>query len=168
MLSAFAGLVLFSSLGIAPLFVLAISAVVFVLCSKCIDIEETYEFIDAKKNETLWTNVKVGNGLRPDLWDCFRNRFGVKRIVEIYGASEGNALFMNLLNKDETIGMTNAKVRIFKYDVAEDKLKTDENGKYIEVEEHQPGLALVKIGPNAVYNGYTDKKARQSSCYRYK
>mgnify|MGYP006059449079 FL=1 len=24
-----------------------------------------YEFIDAKKNETLWTNVKVGNGLRP-------------------------------------------------------------------------------------------------------
>ena len=24
-----------------------------------------YEFIDAKKNETLWTNVKVGYGLRP-------------------------------------------------------------------------------------------------------
>ena len=64
----------------------------------------------------------VGNGLRPDLWDCFRNRFNVERIIEIYGASEGNALFMNLLNKDETIGMTNAKVGIFKYDVAEDKL----------------------------------------------
>ena len=103
----------------------------------------------------------VGNGLRPDLWDCFRNRFNVERIVEIYGASEGNALFMNLLNKDETIGMTNAKVGIFKYDVAEDKLVKDENDKYIEVDDHQPGLLLVEIGPNAIYNGYTDKKARE-------
>ena len=103
----------------------------------------------------------VGNGLRPDLWDCFRNRFDVERIVEIYGASEGNALFMNLLNKDETIGMTNAKVGIFKYDVAEDKLVKDKNDKYIEVDDHQPGLLLVEIGPNAIYNGYTDKKASE-------
>ncbi len=103
----------------------------------------------------------VGNGLRPDLWDCFRNRFGVERIIEIYGASEGNALFMNLLNKDETIGMTNAKVGIFKYDVAEDKLVKDQNDRYIEVDEHQPGLLLVEIGPNAIYNGYTDKKASE-------
>ena len=29
----------------------------------------------------------VGNGLRPDLWDSFRNRFVDERIVEIYGAS---------------------------------------------------------------------------------
>ena len=103
----------------------------------------------------------VGNGLRPDLWDCFRNRFDVERIVEIYGASEGNALFMNLLNKDETIGMTNAKVGIFKYDVAEDKLVKDNDDKYIEVDDHQPGLLLVEIGPNAIYNGYTDKKASE-------
>ena len=40
----------------------------------------------------------VGNGLRPDLWDCFRNRFDVERIVEIYGASEGNALFLSLIH----------------------------------------------------------------------
>ena len=103
----------------------------------------------------------VGNGLRPDLWDSFRNRFSVERIIEIYGASEGNALFMNLLNKDETIGMTNARVAIFEYDVAEDKLVKNEDGKYIEVEENQPGLLLVEIGPNAIYNGYTDKKASE-------
>ena len=103
----------------------------------------------------------VGNGLRPDLWDCFRNRFKVDRICEIYGASEGNGMFMNLLNKDQTIGMTNIELALLEYDVAEDKLKTDEDGKYIEVKEHEPGLALVKIGPNAVYNGYTDKKASE-------
>ncbi len=103
----------------------------------------------------------VGNGLRPDLWDCFRNRFNVERIVEIYGASEGNALFMNLLNKDETIGMTNARVALFEYDVAEDKLVRDTESKFIEVDEGQPGLLLVEIGPDAIYNGYTDKKASE-------
>ena len=103
----------------------------------------------------------VGNGLRPDLWDCFRNRFNVERIVEIYGASEGNALFMNLLNKDETIGMTNARVALFEYDVAEDKLVKDTESKFIEVGEGQPGLLLVEIGPDAIYNGYTDKKASE-------
>ena len=103
----------------------------------------------------------VGNGLRPDLWDCFRGRFSVDRICEIYGASEGNGMFMNLLNKDQTIGMTNVDLALLKYDVAEDKLETDDEDNYIEVAEHEPGLALVKIGPNAVYNGYTDKAASE-------
>ena len=114
---------------------------------------------EEEKNNPI--SKMVGNGLRPDLWHCFRNRFKVERICEIYGASEGNGMFMNLLNKDQTIGMTNVDLALLEYDVAEDKLKVDENGKYIEVHEHQPGLALVKIGPNAVYNGYTDKKASE-------
>jgi len=114
---------------------------------------------DEEKNNPI--SKMVGNGLRPDLWDSFRNRFNVERIVEIYGASEGNALFMNLLNKDETIGMTNARVGIFEYDVAEDKLVKDVNGNFVEVKEHQPGLLLVEIGPNAIYNGYTDKRASE-------
>ena len=118
------------------------------------------EPIEEEKNNPI--SKMVGNGLRPDLWDCFRNRFGVERIIEIYGASEGNALFMNLLNKDQTIGMTNAKVGIFEYDVAEDKLVKNTEGRYLEVAEHQPGLLLVEIGPNAVYNGYTDKKASEA------
>ena len=118
------------------------------------------EPIEEEKNNPI--SKMVGNGLRPDLWDCFRNRFDVERIIEIYGASEGNALFMNLLNKDQTIGMTNAKVGIFEYDVAEDKLVKDTDGRYVEVDEHQPGLLLVEIGPNAVYNGYTDKKASEA------
>ena len=33
-----------------------------------------YEFIDAKKNETLWTNVKVGNGLRPQQVNEYRKK----------------------------------------------------------------------------------------------
>ena len=108
----------------------------------------------------------VGNGLRPDLWDTFRNRFNVDRICEIYGASEANGMFMNLLNKDQTIGMTNTDIKLFAYDVAEDKLKVDENGNYIEIKDHSPGLALMKIGPNAIYNGYTDAQASEKKIIR--
>jgi len=108
----------------------------------------------------------VGNGLRPDLWDTFRNRFDVERICEIYGASEANGMFMNLLNKDETIGMTNTEIKLFAYDVADDKLKVNEKGKYIEIKDHSPGLALMKIGPNAIYNGYTDAQASEKKIIR--
>ncbi len=42
----------------------------------------------------------MGNGLRPDVWDGFKQRFDIKRICEIYGASESNTAFLNLLNKN--------------------------------------------------------------------
>jgi len=32
-----------------------------------------------------------GNGLRPQIWNEFKERFGIKRIGEFYGATEGNA-----------------------------------------------------------------------------
>jgi len=91
----------------------------------------------------------VGNGLRPDLWDCFRDRFGVERICEIYGASEGACMFMNGLNKDKTIGMTNATVALLKYDVASDELIKSDNGFCIEADHETPGLLAVKISPDS-------------------
>ena len=120
--------------------------------------------VDEEKDNPI--TKMVGNGLRPDLWDCFRNRFCVDRICEIYGASEGNGFFMNLLNKDQTIGMTNNKIELLEYDIGENKLKKDIDGNFIRVKENQPGLALVKIGPNAIFNGYTDKKASDEKIFR--
>jgi acyl-CoA synthetase (AMP-forming)/AMP-acid ligase II len=34
--------------------------------------------------------LMVGNGLRTAIWEPFVKRFGVKQIVELYGATEGN------------------------------------------------------------------------------
>ena len=110
--------------------------------------------------------VMVGNGLRPDVWDTFKDRFGVNRIVEIYGASEGNALFMNLLNKDKTIGMTNADVTLIEYDVAEDEILKNDNGFCRKIINHDPGLLIIRIGPNAVFNGYTDAQATEKKILR--
>ena len=62
-LSAFIGLVLVSSLGLAPIFLLAITAVVFVLCTRCIDIEEAYEFIDGKILVLIFSMLAIGRSL---------------------------------------------------------------------------------------------------------
>ncbi len=35
--------------------------------------------------------VMFGNGLRPQIWREFKERFGIKLIGEFYGATEGNA-----------------------------------------------------------------------------
>jgi len=35
--------------------------------------------------------VMFGNGLRPQIWNEFKERFGIERIGEFYGATEGNA-----------------------------------------------------------------------------
>ncbi|MGV7637360.1 AMP-binding protein, partial [Mycobacterium kansasii] len=32
----------------------------------------------------------VGNGMRPEIWRAFQDRFNIRRIVEFYGASELN------------------------------------------------------------------------------
>lgn len=47
----------------------------------------------------------VGNGLRPDIWLAFKQRFDIERIGEFYGASEGNGGFANVFNKDCTVGL---------------------------------------------------------------
>ncbi len=46
----------------------------------------------------------IGNGLRPDIWEPFRDRFRIPRIVEFYGATEGNVAMLNLDNKVGSVG----------------------------------------------------------------
>ena len=72
----------------------------------------------------------MGNGMRPDVWMNFKQRFGLSRIVEFYGASEGNVAFANLMNKDCTVGMTSAEVTLVKYDVLNDEIVRIERTLY--------------------------------------
>ena len=41
--------------------------------------------------------VATGNGLRGDIWDRFRDRFGVPELCEFYRSTEGIAMFDNFL-----------------------------------------------------------------------
>lgn len=108
----------------------------------------------------------MGNGLRPDLWMEFKRRFGIKRITEFYGASEGNVAFANLLNKDCTVGMTSARHALVRYDVDADEIVRDENGRCIEVEPGEAGLLLGHIDETAVFEGYTSQEATEKKIIR--
>ena len=39
--------------------------------------------------------VAFGNGLRPDVWPVFKERFGIDTICEFYGSTEGPAALWN-------------------------------------------------------------------------
>ncbi|MFT7139457.1 MAG: citronellyl-CoA synthetase [Sulfitobacter sp.] len=108
----------------------------------------------------------MGNGLRPDIWMKFKDRYKIDKIVELYGASEGNSMLLNLFNRDCTIGTTILPMPLIRYDVAADVILRDESGFCIPVEAGQPGLFIGEITENTEFVGYTDKEATQKKILR--
>ena len=108
----------------------------------------------------------LGNGLRPDVWDGFKSRFGVRRICEIYGSSEGNITFANLLNMDRTIGTTFKKVALVQYDNENDQIVRDADGRCLEVAAGEAGLLIGKITDETAFDGYTDTEASSRKVVR--
>ena len=103
----------------------------------------------------------IGNGLRPDIWLDFKKRFGIKKVFEIYGASEGNSGFVNAFNKDCTIGFGIAPHALARYDTDEDALVRGADGLCQVVNVGEPGLLLIEIAGDARFDGYTDKAASE-------
>jgi fatty-acyl-CoA synthase len=48
--------------------------------------------------------LACGNGLRPDVWNEFKQRFRIPKIIEFYAATEGNVLLFNFAGKPGAIG----------------------------------------------------------------
>ncbi|KAM3566795.1 hypothetical protein ARSEF4850_000213 [Beauveria asiatica] len=48
--------------------------------------------------------IAFGNGLRPDVWKRFQDRFGVETVAEFYGATEGMLATWNLSSNDFGVG----------------------------------------------------------------
>lgn len=108
----------------------------------------------------------MGNGLRPDIWCEFKERFGINRVAEFYGSSEGNVGFVNFLNKDCTVGATTLPVALVQYDVDRDEIQRNSKGRCIKVQEGQPGLLLGKITAVTAFEGYTSKEATEKKILR--
>jgi len=108
----------------------------------------------------------TGNGLRPDIWMEFKQRFQIPNIYEFYGASEGNTTFMNFFNRDKTIGASIIPPTLVQYDVAKDEIVRDENGFCKKVEPGEPGLLLGPITKSTEFVGYTDREATENKILR--
>lgn len=101
--------------------------------------------------------VMVGNGLRPSIWQAFKKRFAVERVVELYASSEGNIGFTNILNLDNTVGFSPYPYAIVRYD-QEREAPLRENGHLQRVAKGEAGLLLGKITDKSPFHGYTSAR----------
>ncbi len=108
----------------------------------------------------------LGNGLRPDLWMEFKNRFQINRICEFYALSEGNSAFTNLLNKNETFGACLSPYTVVNYDIHDDEIIRDGQEYCVPTTKGDTGLLLTEITAADAYDGYTDKKASDKRVLR--
>ncbi|PXX68823.1 fatty-acyl-CoA synthase [Nocardia tenerifensis] len=110
--------------------------------------------------------LAVGNGLRPELWDEFEKRFGIKRIVEFYSASEANIAFINAFSVARTAGFGPLPYAVVEYDDETGKAKRDKDGRLRRVGAGGVGLLLSKVTDRAPFDGYTDKSASEAKLVR--
>jgi len=107
----------------------------------------------------------TGNGLRPEIWREFQSRFAIPRIVEFYGATEGN---VSMLNYDGTVGAVGRvpdylewllPSRVVRFDVENEMPVRGEDGLCVECAPGEVGEALGGMSKRAgrEFEGYTNK-----------
>ncbi len=107
--------------------------------------------------------VITGNGLRPEIWKHFQERFAIPKIIEFYGATEGN---VSMLNYDGTVGAVGRvppymrsiiETRIVKFDIEHEMPVRGPDGFCIECADNEVGETIGKIAnePGKSFDGYT-------------
>jgi fatty-acyl-CoA synthase len=116
-----------------------------------------------------------GNGLRPDIWQGFLDRFNIPTLVEFYGSTEGNVSFANYDGKVGSVGRmpsylknTFAHVAFVKFDVVEEEPVRGEDGFCIRTDDDEPGEVLGRVGDDARtrFEGYNDEEATKKKLIR--
>ena len=113
-------------------------------------------------------NVRMiaGNGLRPEIWDEFTERFGIGRVCEFYASSEGNAAFINVFNVPRTTGLFPMPLAYVEYDPDTGAPLRDESGRVRRVPAGQPGLLLSPVNKLQPFDGYTDQESSEKKLVR--
>lgn len=105
----------------------------------------------------------IGNGMRPNIWDKFKQRFGVEEVLELYASSEGNVGFSNLFNFDNTVGFSPIPYAIIEYDKEQEHPIRDKNGFCKKVKKGEVGLLIGKITHRSPFDGYTDPEKNKAA-----
>ncbi|WP_421094652.1 long-chain-acyl-CoA synthetase [Prescottella equi] len=110
--------------------------------------------------------LMVGNGLRPEIWTEFTERFGIDRVAEFYGASECNIAFINALGVERTAGVCPLPHAVVDYDQDTGRARRAQDGRLRRVRVGEVGLLLSKVTDRAPFDGYTDPEATESKLVR--
>lgn len=108
----------------------------------------------------------IGNGLRPEIWNDFKKRFGIAQIAEFYASSEGNIAFFNVFNMDATMGFTVTSYAIVAYDQENDCPVLNKRGFMQKVPVNGVGLLLGEINDRYPFDGYTEKHKTEKAILR--
>ncbi|CAO1625454.1 unnamed protein product [Sympodiomycopsis kandeliae] len=114
--------------------------------------------------------MAYGNGMRPDVWSKFRDRFNVKEISEFYASSEGNGALLNYntgpfgagaIGRFGPLARTlRAEFKIVKVDsITEDIYRDPKTGLCVQCQPEESGEFLMKIDsskPSGDFQGYAD------------
>ncbi|KAH8654861.1 hypothetical protein BGZ61DRAFT_541202 [Ilyonectria robusta] len=135
---------------------------------------ETGECLDRKHKVRL----AFGNGLRPDIWNEFKDRFGIEGICEFYAATEGTLGTWNLSKNDLTAGAIGRNgwiyniVMSFNLAVVEVDWDTDmplrdpRSGRCRKARSGEPGEMLFQLpskNPFKRFQGYYNNPAATES-----
>jgi fatty-acyl-CoA synthase len=119
--------------------------------------------------------IAIGNGLRPEIWAKFQERFGIAHIMEFYGATEGNVGMINYDGKLGAIGRVPwyarsiQKIRLVRYDHGTQQPLRDASGACSETANGEIGEACGKIDandPRFRFDGYTKKEDSEKKILR--
>ncbi len=116
-------------------------------------------------------HAAFGNGLRPDVWEPFKERFDITTIYEIYAATEAPASFWNSSSNSFSAGAigrggslvsllfrgTNMVARMDPDSDPSDLLRDPSTGLCQECDWNEPGELLAALDPKAIkekFSGY--------------
>jgi fatty-acyl-CoA synthase len=121
--------------------------------------------------------LACGNGLSAEVWDAFKDRFRIPRILEFYAATEGNVSLFNVQGKRGAIGHIPAYLAhrfspaLVLLDSETGEPARNRQGFCIRCEPNQAGEALSKIAddPTTIgsrFEGYTATDASEKKILR--
>lgn len=111
-----------------------------------------------------------GNGLRPDIWTAFQERFAIPKILEWYAATEGNAVLFNFDGKPGSIGRVpkwaerKFLLKVVRFDVAREEIVRGPDGRCVACGPDEVGELISEIvddpkKPSQRFNGYADAES---------
>jgi fatty-acyl-CoA synthase len=122
-----------------------------------------------RKERTHKLRLGFGNGLRPEVWGELETRFGLTRILEFYGSTEGNVSLFNYDGKVGAIGRVphylrkSFEVKLVAFDIDAEAPRRGPDGFCIEAPIGEIGEAIgrIKDDARAGYSGYADQAASE-------
>jgi fatty-acyl-CoA synthase len=115
-----------------------------------------------------------GNGLRPEVWSELEERFGLKRMLEFYGSTEGNVSLFNFDGKVGAVGRVppylrhRFDVKLVQFDVESETPVRGSDGFCIPCAPGETGeaIGLIKDDARGGYSGYADQSASEKKILR--